>query len=64
MAITKKSLLNPTLLRAVGVFLAALASQPAVQALAGGGVPLTRDAVVAALLGAAAALLHRYLPGA
>lgn len=46
----------------LGTFVLALASQPAVQALAGGHVPLTRDLVVSAVLGALGAVLHPYLP--
>jgi hypothetical protein len=53
---------NPKVHRAVGAFVAALAAQPAVQALLGGTQPLSTTLAVSALLGAAVAVLEKYLP--
>lgn len=53
---------NPKVHRAVGVFVAALAAQPAVAGLLGGSVPLSANLAVSALLGAAVVVLEKYLP--
>lgn len=53
---------NPKVHRPLALFVAALASQPAVAGLLGGSVPLTTNLAVSALLGAALAVLEKYLP--
>lgn len=53
---------NPKVHRVAGVFMAALAAQPAVTGLLGGSVPLSTNLAVSALLGAAVAVLEKYLP--
>lgn len=57
-----KFLKNRIVQRVALAFVAALGSQSAVQALLGGRQPLTTTLAVSALLGAAVAVLEKYLP--
>lgn len=53
------ALRNPRVLHGVGVFAAALVSQPVLAAVLNGSVPLTANVLVALVLGAVAALLPK-----